>query len=165
MRQFLASTFAAVALALCVGAPAHAASIDGSTAPKLSNMSVEQFLDYHTKLSRDLNSKKYDYVNRNNRDRIAKQQASIRELLSGHQSMSELNEVDRLAVFNAHESVVAIMNDASLDKVTCRRQHKMGSHRPETICTTAREQRLKSDESRDQFVRPKTCASGASCGY
>lgn len=162
MRQFIATTLLAVALTLGAAAPVFAASVDGSTAPKLSNMSVDEFLAFHTKLSRDLTTRKYDYVNSRNRERIAKQQEQIRGVLAGHQSMSELDDADRTAVFNAHESVVAILNDAELDKVTCRRQHKMGSHLPTTVCQSERERRMLQDESRDQWVRGRAC-QGPNC--
>jgi hypothetical protein len=162
MRQFIASTVLALALSLGAGATASAASVDGTTTPKLSNMSVAEFLDFHSKLARDLETKKYEHVNNRNRDLVAKNQKTIRETLYGRQSMADLGEVDRMAVFNAHESVVAILNDAELDKVTCRRQHKMGSRMPQTICTTARERQQVQDESRNSIVRARTCSSN--CG-
>jgi hypothetical protein len=162
MRQFIASTVLALALSLGAGATASAASVDGTTTPKLSNMSVAEFLDFHTKLARDLETKKYEHVNNRNRDLVAKNQKKIRDTLYGRQSLADLAEIDRMAVFNAHESVVAILNDAELDKVTCRRQHKMGSRMPQTICTTARERKQVQDESRDSIVRARACSSN--CG-
>jgi len=162
MRQFIATTILALALTLGAGATASAASIDGTTTPKLSNMSVAEFLDFHAKVARDLQTKQYEHVNERNRELVAKEQKRIRDTLYGRQSLADLEELDRMAVFNAHESVVAIINDAELDKVTCRRQHKMGSRMPQTVCTTARERKQLQDESRTSFTRTRACSS--QCG-
>jgi hypothetical protein len=162
MRQFVVTTLFALAVALGTGSAASAASVGGTTTPKLSNMSVAEFLDFHKKLARDLETKKYDHVGNRSRELVAKHQKKIRDTLYGRQTMADLEEIDRMAVFNAHESVVAILNDAELDKVTCRRQHKMGSRMPQTVCTTARERKMLQDESRDSIIRARACSSN--CG-
>jgi hypothetical protein len=149
------------ALALAAGTPAYAAS-QGSGATAAADMTAKDLLAYHDRLERNLDSKQYDYVNASNRARIAREQGAIRKSLSGHASLDELDAAARAKVMQSHESVLAIMDDAELDKVTCRREHKMGSRMGRTVCTSARERRQQADMARETITRNRTCM-GAEC--
>ena len=79
------------------------------------------------------------------------------------QSLDELDADSRSKVFAAHQSVLAIMDDAELDKVTCKREHVMGSRMGKSVCTSERQRREASESSRDAMMRNRNC-SGADCG-
>jgi hypothetical protein len=160
MRKLFSSTL--VALALAAAAPVFAASQDAGAAPHVRDMTAKEFLAYHDRLDRDLDKKQFDYVTSANRAKIEREQGVIRKTLEGHATLDELDESARTKVFNAHESVVAIMNDAELDKVTCKREHKPGSHMGRSVCTSARERRESSEAARETISRNRTC-TGADC--
>ena len=162
MRKLFSSTL--IALALCAGAPAALAASQGSgvASARVADMSVKDFLTYHDRLERNLESKQYDYVNAANRAKIAREQDQIRKSLAGHQSLDELDAASRSKVVAAHEKVVAIMDDAELDKVTCKREHVMGSRMGKTVCTSARARQHAAEQGRDAIMRNRTC-SGADC--
>jgi hypothetical protein len=144
-----------------VAAVATAATATVAT-PKLQNMTAQEFLDYHASLQRDLQSRKFEHVS--NRDRLAIEaaQGEIRAALAGQADMQALTPEARVAVFNAHEKVVAIMNDANLDRVTCKREHQLGSHRPRTVCFTERELRDMMERNRNERMRAGGC-EGPGC--
>jgi hypothetical protein len=142
---------------------ALAGNAAAGVAPTLQNMTVEEFLAYHAKLNSELETKQYDYVKDGKRRDIEKAQTTIRARLSGHQSMSELDDDARLAVFNAHEQVIAIMKDAELDKVTCKKLHQIGSRRPKLVCETERERRAIAERARGERVRNRACTDGLAC--
>jgi hypothetical protein len=150
-----------LALALVAAAPVLAASSGNVVAPQ-TDMTAKEFLTYHDKLERNLGSKQYDYVNAANRARIAREQDAIRKSLSGHQSLDELDAASRAQVLQSHENVLAIMDDAELDKVTCKREHKMGSRMGRTVCISARERQQQADMARETITRNRTC-TGAEC--
>lgn len=160
MRKLFSSTL--VALALAAAAPAFAASQGSGAAPHVANMTAQELLAYQDRIDRDLDKKQFDYVNSANRAKIEREQDVIRNTLAGHENLDELDENARMKVFNAHENVVAIMNDAELDKVTCKREHKAGSHMGKTVCTSARERRSSTEAARETITRNRTCA-GADC--
>ena len=162
MRKLFSSTL--IALALCASAPvAFAASQgNGAASAQVADMSVKDFIAYHDRLERNLGTKQYDYVNAANRAKIARDQEAIRKSLAGHQSLDELDAASRSKVVAAHQNVLAIMDDAELDKVTCKREHVMGSRMGKTVCSSARERRDASEAGRDAIMRNRTC-SGAEC--
>jgi hypothetical protein len=151
-----------LAFVLALGASIAAAATATESAPTLQNMTVQEFLDYHASLQRDLQSRKFDHVS--NRDRLAIEAAQneIRTALAGQSDIQALPQEARVAVFNAHEKVVAIMNEANLDRVTCKREHQLGSHRPRTVCFTERELREMTARNRHERMRSGGC-EGPSC--
>jgi len=160
MRKLFSSTL--FALALSVGVPAVAASQGSGATQQVATMTVKDFISYHDRLERNLGSKQFDYVNAANRARIAREQDAIRKSLAGHQSLDELDANSRSKVFAAHQSVLAIMDDAELDKVTCKREHVMGSRMGKSVCTSERARREAAESSRDAMMRNRNC-SGADC--
>lgn len=150
-----------LALALVATAPVLGAPQGNVVAPQ-SGMTAKEFLAYHDKLERNLASKQYDYVNAANRARIAREQDAIRKSLAGHLSLDELDASARAKVVQSHENVLAIMDDAELDKVTCKREHKMGSRMGRAVCTSARERQQHADLARETITRNRTC-TGAGC--
>ena len=75
------------------------------------------------------------------RDRLdlARHKQQVRNLLAGKQTLDELQMRDRLSAFNALEAIHGIVTGEREDRVICRREHKLGSNRPQTNCMTAKE--------------------------
>ena len=80
---------------------------------------------------------------------LAKHKEKVRALLSGKQTLDELQLRDRVAAFNSLEVIHGIVTGNREDRVICRREHKLGSNRPQTNCMTAKER----EEARNAAVQ------------
>lgn len=80
---------------------------------------------------------------------LAKHKEKVRSLLSGKQTLDELQSRDRIAAFNSLEAIHGIVSGNREDRVICRREHKLGSNRPQTNCMTAKER----EEARNAAVQ------------
>jgi hypothetical protein len=107
--------------------------------PALANMSAEQFLAFHDELGAAIAAGKYHHLTARERRAIERAQAEIRRRLAAARSVEALDQAGRLAVFDAHERVVAVLNDAEAERVICEKRHRVGSHRPIIECTTVAE--------------------------
>jgi hypothetical protein len=146
----LAALLLGAPLALIAAPNVSAASAAGTSQ---SNMSVQDYLTYHDRLNRDLETKPFNYVTDASRAKVAAAQAQIHTVLQGKSSIAELSVENRTALVAAHDQVLAVMKDAELDKLECKNQHVMGSHRPKVVCQTKRERLALSDHSREQLRR------------
>jgi hypothetical protein len=162
MKNMLARAAAIAMLLVCFTAPASADSA-GIQAPRVSNMTVTEFLAFHHKLAAKLDSRPYEHVDNEQRREVADAQGDIKRLLEGKSSMDELTEAERASLFNAHERVVAVMNDAELDRMICKREQKIGSHRGELVCRTQRQIRDEREAYRRNNQRTRTCLPGVGC--
>ncbi len=70
---------------------------------------------------------------------LARHKQQVRDLLAGKQTLDELHMRDRVAAFNALEVIHGIVTGEHEERVICRREHKLGSNRPQTNCMTAKE--------------------------
>lgn len=70
---------------------------------------------------------------------LAEEQAKVRKLLSGKGTLGELSSRDRLTAYNSLEVIHGLVSGNKEDRVVCRREHTIGSNRPQTNCMTARE--------------------------
>jgi hypothetical protein len=119
-----------------------------STAPQVGNMDTSEFLAFHDAVRRDIESGRYGKLDARTRDTIDAQQRIIESRLDGGRQLEELNDDARLAVFNAHERVVALLNDDEAQRTICRREHQVGSHRPRVVCLTERDRDLAAQQNR-----------------
>jgi hypothetical protein len=156
------AVFFSLIVALLAASPA--AFADAQTAPVVQNMSVKEFLKFHDDVAKRLEKKEFARVSDTARDKIATAQSKIRQALSGKQNMDELSDIERVTVFNAHEVVVAEWNEAEDERLICRRQNKVGSHRPETVCKTVAEIEAERTDTRREHFRVRKCATGEACG-
>lgn len=83
------------------------------------------------------------------RQDLAKHEQHVRNLLAGKQTLDELQMRDRVAAFNALEVIHGIVTGERENRMICRREHKLGSNRPQTNCMTARER----EQARDAAVQ------------
>lgn len=157
MKPVLKRLLAAMVLAVAFATPVTA---DGIDAPKVSNMTPKEFLRYHSDVARKLESKSYEHVDNERRRDVASAQAEIRSVLDGKTTMDELTDAERIGLFNAHEHVVSILNDAELDRRICKRETKIGSHRGELVCTTKRAMQARNADKAG-FRRTRACNPGS----
>lgn len=92
---------------------------------------------------------------------LLSRQSEVLALVNGKQSAAELNEADRLTVFNHLEWIEAAINDESGDELVCTRTKKLGTNRAERVCKTARQ--IEEEKEYARMNMNSGCAGGV-CG-
>lgn len=81
------------------------------------------------------------------RDLFAKQDVVFR-LLEGKQDSNELNEPQRVELFNALESIEATVNNARDEQMICEHVKQIGSNRPQKVCKTYAQREKEREKAR-----------------
>jgi hypothetical protein len=90
----------------------------------------------------------------------------IKELLGDHDSPLEMPLDDRIAMFNAQEAIVAIVERHPRDTMICRRKQSTGTRIPQTECLTIAQREARSrgaKEAMERMAKPNPCVSGNNC--
>nr|MBO2468385.1 hypothetical protein [Xanthomonadaceae bacterium] len=157
MRKLLA--FALLALA----AGAQAAAVAGEGFPPEKGLDVATpFEVQRTAILQALQEGRvYAEITPDNRRRVLASLDRMVELLAGR-PVAELSEADRIEVFNHQELVNTLLAGAREDsRLVCRRETRVGSHRPTNRCMTVAERRRAREESQvalDEIQRAATRA-------
>lgn len=96
---------------------------------------------------------RFAYVTTAERDRIEHSLDRMRVALDGKATLADLDDRDRLAVFNAQEEVNSILTRRDAERVVCDRRPLPGSHRKETVCETYGDRMARIKGSREQVER------------
>ena len=73
---------------------------------------------------------------------ILEQQQVIYRALDGKDSISMLNESQKVEIANALESINALVSAAEDNRKVCERVKVLGSNRPQSVCMTVGQRRL-----------------------
>lgn len=157
MNRFAA--FLVAALATFSVVPVGTAASQGNTR-SVRTLQLSEIVSYHDKLARELETSKYKHVTNSSRDRIAAAQETIKSTVADKRSMEDLAPGARSSVYDAHADVLAILQDAELDRVICKKRHQIGSNRPKLECQTKRESM---DAASRQQPRMRNCPAGNIC--
>ncbi len=93
---------------------------------------------------------RFEYVTVAERDRIDAALARMDRVLEGKRTIAELDEREKVAVFNAQEEINAILTKRDSERLVCQRRETVGSHRKETVCETYGEKMARSRGSRER---------------
>jgi hypothetical protein len=87
---------------------------------------------------------------------------AIGKLLAGDRDPRTLEHDQRLALFNAHETIAAIVNNDDKSRVVCKREQHLGSRVATTECLTiAEREEIALRSSRDTAdLQRTTCSPG-----
>lgn len=100
---------------------------------------VQEFLAFQEKLGVDLQDGKYGRISRKDMKLVEQSQATLRELLTGVTDIDQLTHEQRIELFNAQESVKSVLQENERDRVICRKESTVGTHRKVTRCYTVEE--------------------------
>lgn len=154
---------ALLAVLLLSAAPPAFADLVTADALQVANMSVAEFLDWHEKVERRATTKAFDALSRTEREQLAAAQSELRGVLAGKQSMAELDDAGKIAVFNAHERVVALVEKAENERMVCEQKKRLGSHRHQLVCRTVGEIREGRQGAQRELLRTRTCDPSTGC--
>lgn len=151
--------FRATVLGLALTAASSAFANSGTP------LDLEAVRTQQTQIRADVEAKRGRYKNMPAATRselLAKQDAVARTIGTAATSV-ELTEQQRIEVFNALESIEAIVNKAEDDRMVCRRIKPVGSNRPETVCHTVAQ--LRAEERNNEQRRNQICGAttGVNC--
>ena len=111
---------------------------------------------------------KYEYVKQKERFTIDQKFQEMDALFAAHDTVAAMSPQDKIALFNAQETVNSILQQRDRDRVICTKQVPIGSHIPITTCHTyAQEQDANqvTHNNLESWSRPQ-CGDGAggTCG-
>ena len=111
---------------------------------------------------------KYEYVKDNERETIDRKFKEMDGLFATSDTVAGMSEQNKIALFNAQETVNSILQQRDRDRVICKKEAPIGSHILTTNCHTyAQEQDANklSHKQMDSWSRT-TCSdnSGGVCG-
>lgn len=154
MRGMLA---VAVLLTSMLTLAAPAMATDTQTHPNLDAATIRA---QQAQIQQEARARKgrYKDMSEEQRSELFAYQAKVEQLTNGLTRTTELPEVDQIALFNALESIEALLNKAEDERLVCERHKPVGSNRPQTICKTVAERRAEREAAqRDIGKRNQTC--------
>jgi hypothetical protein len=133
-----------------------------------SGFNVERFIE-ETNTAVDLAAQGgYGPLRRGQMDRLEDSRNTIVRLLDGRSSAVELGPEARLELYNAQETITAILRNEDKDRVVCTKGSVTGTRLAKTECMTVAERELRARiarESADRFQRVDCIPGEASrCG-
>jgi hypothetical protein len=99
----------------------------------------------------------YDDLSPAQRAELLSKQSRMLHLLDGKHSTDDLNEQQKVEVFNTLEWIEAVVNNAEDDRMVCERRPILGSNRKERICKTAGQWRAEREAAREQLDSRNRC--------
>lgn len=152
------------ALAL-IGLLACGNALADSQAQPIVIKDIAKFLDYQRDLRGDMqDGSKFKHVDGSSKRRVFAAQDTLFSLLQGKRSIDELQDDQRIAVYNAQAEIAAVLTDAELDRPVCKRERPIGSNMMKTICITKRESREIQERQRANNLRTRACDNGECSG-
>ena len=127
------------------------------------NMDAQAILKQQQDIRAEVENRsgRFKHLTEEKRERLFANQGTVSSLLKGRQSMQDLSEVDRIAAFNALESIEGILNQAEDDRMVCERVKPIGSNRPKTVCLSVAERRAAREQAQtDVSNRTQSCIKG-----
>lgn len=157
-------------LLLVVLTPVHATeSTDRAAAAEAAAAEIRDSKDYLRDMRESVTlAKKGEYgkISQKERSKLDDSYDRLKDLLADVETPLELSLDDRLAVYNAQQAIVAILERNPKDTMICKRKSSTGTRIPTTECLTIaqREARTRaSREAADYLAKPNACVSGQNC--
>jgi hypothetical protein len=138
-------------------------SVIANAPPRLQGGKIEDLVTYHEKLGAQVEAGEYAGMSSGDRRRLRKAQKQLLDTVAGHASYDELDENERLRVFNAHEAVLALIEGRADDRIVCHTSRRTGSHLRQVDCATAAERAQRSKDSENFLRRPTACLDKRVC--
>ena len=129
MNRYI-QTLCALALIVCSQANGEAAG---------TKADIQSFLDFQKSVREKVVSGRYGEFRPEEVQRLDTAQSTIFNLLQGRDSIDELEEEERISLFNAQEDIQAVLRENDPGQMVCRREAVVGTHRRVTRCVTRRQ--------------------------
>ena len=162
-------TFVVVALASVLGT---AASLAGAKENYHENGvkadTKEAFAPLAEKVREEMRpGGRYEYVKPDERKTIEKKLADMTALFEEAGAVANMKQTQKVALFNAQETVNSILTRRDRDRVICKHEAPLGSHIPVTTCHTYSQEVEAHEGTRKQMEdwgRPQCVGANPVCG-
>jgi len=152
------------ALAL-IGLLACGSAIADSQAQPIVINDISKFLDYQRDLRGDMQGgSKFKHVDGSSKRRVFAAQDKLFALLQGKNSIDELQDDQKVEVYNAQAEIAAVLTDAELDRPVCKRERPIGSNMMKTVCITKRDRLDIQNRQRTEGLKTRACTGGECSG-
>ena len=153
----------------CIAGAAEPVDPDEAARAEAATAEIRNAQDYLRDLRDSVELAKrgeYGKLSTADRKKLDTSYARIKDLLGDHESPLELSLQDRIAMFNAQEVIVAIVERHPRDTMICRRKKSTGTRIPQTECLTIAQREARSrgaKDAMDRLAKPNPCVSGNNC--
>lgn len=110
---------------------------------------------------------KYEYIKPDEAKTVEKKLGEMDKLFEDSGAVANMKEDQKIALFNAQETVNSILTLRDRDRVICKKEAPVGSHIPVTTCHTYGQEveaREGSKKLMDDWGRPLCVGSNLACG-
>jgi hypothetical protein len=94
---------------------------------------------------------RFEFVGIDERNRVEQALTEIADVLAKHEPAVALRQDEKVAIFNAQEVANAILLKNDGDRLICKNEAPMGSHRKQTTCNTVAELRRVHEHDSDLY--------------
>jgi len=135
--------------ALLAASCAATANDDYVTSRKIEPASFSQLVEI---LAQEMEAGgRFAYVLAAERAAINAALTRMQQILDGKRALGELDEAERVAVFNAQSEINGILTKRDNERVICDQRIIVGSHRKLTVCETYGERMARIKQSRENM--------------
>lgn len=141
------------ALVVALMIPAAFASVDRSV------LLANEIRTQQQEIRAGVESRKapYDALSASERAELLSKQERMLGLLDGKNSTDDLNEQQKVEVFNTLEWIEAVVNNEEDERMVCERRQILGSNRRERVCKTAGQWRAEREAARQLLDSRNGC--------
>jgi hypothetical protein len=115
---------------------------------------------------------KYEFIKPDEKPKVDKALDDMTKLFDEHDTVAAMTQDQKVALFNAQETVNSILTLRNRDRVICQNKPPLGSHIPQTSCHTYAQEveaRQGAQKMMDDWRRPvcvdKNVAAGCDGGH
>jgi len=110
---------------------------------------------------------KYEFIKPDEKPKVDAALDQMTRLFEEHDTVEAMTQDQKVALFNAQETVNSILTLRNRDRVICQNKPPLGSHIPQTSCHTY-EQEVQAHQGAqkmmDDWGRPLCVGKGMACG-
>lgn len=110
---------------------------------------------------------KYEFIKPDEKPKVEKALDDMTKLFDEHDTVAAMTQDQKVALFNAQETVNSILTLRNRDRVICDNKPALGSHIPQTKCHTYEQEieaRQGAQKMMDDWGRPLCVGKGMACG-
>jgi hypothetical protein len=162
LLAFASAGFAGSALAGSIDEQANSVSARADAQVEKISVDLAKYIGEIDRAIALAKSGGYGKLERGSEARLAAARKTIGDLLRDVRDPRDLPPEQRIALFNAHQTIESVINKQDKSRVVCTRERKTGSRVATTECLTVaeREERNRISQSMTRESQRMTCSPG-----
>jgi hypothetical protein len=144
----IVNVVAAAVLACALALPAAAFARDTGDSLSLDAVRSQQI---EIRAGVEARSGIYQQLSPSDRNEVLSRQGRLLRMIEGKKASGELNEPDKIWLFNTLEWIEATVNQTEDDRMICEHRKVLGSHHKKRVCMTAAQRREALERAREEL--------------